>query len=71
VYDEQAEGDGYRVLVSRFQEFADRYRAELKGSAALAELQVCQHEHPVITLVYSAKDPEHNQAVVLCDLLMS
>ncbi len=54
---------------SRFEEFADRYRAELKGSDALAELRARHREHPVVTLLYSAKDPRHNQAVVLRDLL--
>lgn len=53
----------------RFPEFADRYRAELKGSDALAELRERCREHPVVTLVYGAKDTEHNQAVVLRDLL--
>lgn len=54
---------------SRFDEFADRYRAELKGSEALAQLASRLREHPVVTLVYSARDTEHNQAVVLRDLL--
>lgn len=54
---------------SRFDEFADRYRAELKGSEALAELTARLRDHPVVTLVYSARDTEHNQAVVLRDLL--
>lgn len=53
----------------RFQEFASRYRAELQGSTALSELRRLCTEHASVTLVYSAKDTEHNQAVVLRDLL--
>lgn len=54
---------------SKFAEFADRYRAELEGSSALAHLRACLREHPVVTLLYGAKDTEHNQAVVLQALL--
>jgi uncharacterized protein YeaO (DUF488 family) len=55
----------------KFDEFADRYRAELERSAALARLRALRREHDVVTLLYSAKDAEHNQAVVLRDLLGS
>ncbi|MGZ4468901.1 MAG: DUF488 domain-containing protein [Nocardioidaceae bacterium] len=55
---------------SKFDEFADRYRAELKGSEALAQLRARRRENPVVTLLYSARDTEHNQAVVLRDLLI-
>lgn len=54
---------------ARFDEFAERYRAELKGSDALAGLRARCREHPVVTLLYGAKDTEHNQAVVLRELL--
>lgn len=54
---------------SKFDEFAARYRAELNGSEALAQLRGRHREHPVVTLLYSAKDTKHNQAVVLRDLL--
>jgi len=53
----------------RFDEFARRYRTELEGGAALAELREIVAEHPVVTLLYGAKDTEHNQAVVLADVL--
>lgn len=53
----------------RFAEFAARYRAELEGSAPLARLRDRCREHPVVTLLYGAKDTEHNQAVVLRTLL--
>ncbi len=53
----------------RFEEFAKRYRSELKGSDALKTLRGFHREHTVLTLVFSAKDSDHNQAVVLRDLL--
>ncbi|HEU0256588.1 MAG TPA: DUF488 family protein [Microbacteriaceae bacterium] len=49
----------------RFEEFAARYRDELRGSEALGRLRLATTEHDVVTLVYSAKDTVHNQAVVL------
>lgn len=52
----------------RYAEFAKRYRAELKGNADFEKLRsMAAKEH--VTLVYSAKDEEHNQARVLQDLL--
>lgn len=56
---------------ARWQEFRKRYLAELKRPEAktlLAELEnlACSG---TLTLVYSAKDQEHNQAVVLKELL--
>lgn len=53
----------------RFAEFGRRYRAELRGSTALAELRARCAEHAVVTLVYGARDAAHNQAVVLRDVL--
>ena len=48
----------------RFDEFADRYRGELHGNSDLERLKQLSHDGRV-TLVYGAKDREHNQAVVL------
>ena len=52
----------------KWTEFQQRYRAELKGSPALAELRKLVREGHV-TLVYGARDEEHNDAVVLAKLL--
>jgi len=52
----------------KWPEFQKRYRAELKGSAALAELRKLARQGHV-TLVYGAKDKDHNDAVVLAKLL--
>lgn len=55
--------------VPQWPEFEKRYRAELAGNQALDDLVAVCREHPVVTLVYSAHDHEHNQAVVLADVL--
>ncbi len=55
---------------AKYGEFAKRYRAELKGNELLPKLKALIEEGDV-TLVYSAKDEEHNQARVLLDLLSS
>jgi uncharacterized protein YeaO (DUF488 family) len=55
----------------RFERFTQRYRQELDGSEASRRLQEVVAAHDVVTLVYSAKDEQHNQAVVLRDLLTS
>lgn len=51
--------------VSKWTEFRRRYRAELKSQPeALRPLREALKQGPV-TLVYSARDEKHNQAVVL------
>lgn len=52
----------------RFDEFADRYKGELQGSADLDRLRKLSLDGKV-TLVFGAKDREHNQAVVLKELV--
>ncbi len=56
----------------KFAEFRRRYEAELEAEVAqtkLAELRdMAKREH--ITLVFAAHDTEHNNAVVLRDLLL-
>lgn len=55
----------------RWEEFRRRYTAELDQHAAvLAELRERACEAP-ITLVYSAHDEAHNDAVVLREVLLS
>ena len=54
----------------RWTEFKRRYYAELAGAvqaAALAKLRAVKE--PSITLLYAAKDQEHNNAVALRDYL--
>jgi uncharacterized protein YeaO (DUF488 family) len=56
---------------ARWKEFAARYRAELRRqpAAELVDQLVHQAKHGPLTLVYGAKDEEHNQAVVLRDVI--
>ena len=49
----------------RFEEFARRYRGELRDSDAWSELRRIAREHDTVTLLYDARDPEHNNAAVL------
>jgi uncharacterized protein YeaO (DUF488 family) len=56
---------------ARWDEFRTRYRAELKAPenrAALADL-AARARAGRLTLVYGAKDEEHNNAVVLREIL--
>jgi uncharacterized protein YeaO (DUF488 family) len=55
----------------RWAEFVRRYRAELRDAAAqplLQELAAMAAAGP-LTLLYSARDQEHNQALVLAQML--
>nr|BBH93684.1 hypothetical protein KTA_18830 [Thermogemmatispora argillosa] len=56
----------------KFAEFRRRYEQELRGQAAaraaLTRLRELAQQGP-LTLVYSARDSEHNNAVVLRDIL--
>jgi len=53
----------------KWDEFRRKYQAELSGQdELLRELQQSAQEAPLV-LVYSARDQEHNEAVVLRDVL--
>lgn len=55
---------------ARWEEFERRYRAELRDKAELLNgLRDIARERP-LTLVYWAHDEQHNQAVVLRDVLL-
>ena len=106
IYDPQATGDGYRILVdrlwprgvskehaelslwlkniapstelrqwyghapARWQEFRRRYREELGHQQdALEAIYDAVKKHPKITFLYSAKDRQHNNAVVLLEYI--
>ncbi len=53
----------------RFPEFTKRYKTELAESGALDDLRKVLSEHPDATLLFAAHDEEHNNAVVLKELL--
>ncbi len=50
-------------------EFEKRYKAELKESGAVEALLPEIRKHKVVTLLYGARDEQHNQAIVLQELL--
>jgi uncharacterized protein YeaO (DUF488 family) len=52
----------------RFAEFKRRYRSEIKGNPAVAELRSLG-KGARVTLLYGARDPEMNQAAVLQAIL--
>lgn len=52
-----------------WDDFAARYRAELKDNPALAALLQTIADKPRVTLLYSSHDREHNNAVVLEEVL--
>ncbi|HEV3413674.1 MAG TPA: DUF488 domain-containing protein [Puia sp.] len=53
----------------KWAQFCTKYREELKGSVALTELQDDIHRHKSVTLLFGAKDEQHNDAVALRDLI--
>lgn len=54
---------------ARFDEFAARYRHELDAGTAVADLREIARTSAQVTLVYAARDTEHNHARVLLDYL--
>lgn len=58
----------------KWREFQQRYLKELKKSDAAEDLDALKgivNQHKRITLVFAAKDTEHNNAVALRDFLMN
>lgn len=54
----------------KWSEFQKRYSAELKDKKSfLSKIKDLEKEKGTVTLIYSAKDEEHNDAVVLRDKL--
>ena len=49
----------------KFTEFSERYTKELDENPAAIKARNGWPNHPIVTLLYSAKDAEFNQAVVL------
>ena len=54
---------------SRFDEFRRRYRLELAAQETKLAALRRRGRNGALTLVYSARDTEHNDAVVLAELL--
>lgn len=53
----------------KWEEFKKRYTKEIESSKEFDKLFSIVKKKGTVTLVYSAKDPEHNQAVVLKELI--
>ena len=49
----------------KWPDFISRYKKELQGSMAFQELMTLMKKHKTVTLLFSAKDEAHNQAVAL------
>lgn len=54
---------------SKWQEFRKRYRSELKKNSSLIERLATESKRGTITLLFTAKDKEHNNAVVLREVI--
>ena len=68
-----APSDGLRRWFShdpaRFPEFRERYRDELRGQRDRIDQLRSRAGRGTVTIVYGARDTEHNDAVVLAELL--
>lgn len=55
----------------KWKGFKKKYREELKKKKSLLnKIKELEKENKVVTLVFSAKDEEHNNAVVLSEILL-
>ena len=58
--------------VQRWAEFQKKYRHELaQAKSRVGELEKMEKQHGTLTLLFGAKDEQHNQAVVLEQVLKS
>ena len=55
----------------RWQVFREEYRQELRSNPASVERLLGLLSGASVTLLYAARDPEHNHAIVLADHLAS
>jgi uncharacterized protein YeaO (DUF488 family) len=55
---------------TKWEDFKKKYASELRGKTELTrKIRQAEKDHGTVTLLYSAKDQEHNQAVALNDFL--
>jgi uncharacterized protein YeaO (DUF488 family) len=54
---------------ARFDEFRRRYRSELSGQVDRINELRRQAKSGRVTILYAARDPEHNNAVVIAELV--
>ncbi len=53
----------------RWEEFVSRYSEELKSNPGLSTLREAIAGKPKVTLLYSSHDKEHNNAVIVANVL--
>ena len=56
---------------AKWQEFQSRYKSELKEREAKLQEIAARARKETVTLIYAARDEEHNQALVLKSVLES
>lgn len=56
---------------AKWEEFRQRYRAELAAQGPALDALRAQAQQGVLTLVYAAHDEAHNNAVVVRELLLN
>lgn len=54
---------------NRWTEFEKKYADELKNNPAFGDFEKLVRSKPVVTLLYSSHDEEHNNAVVVYNVL--
>lgn len=59
----------FNHIPERFEEFSKKYVEELKANPEAALVLDELRRHDKVTLLYGAKDEQHNNAVVLLHLL--
>lgn len=59
----------HQDMASRWPGFVTRYKAELQANPNFAALKTTVSDKPVVTLLFSSRDTEHNNAVVVKELL--
>ena len=60
----------YSHRIERWDEFRRRYKEELKSKTELLrKLKELERQFKVITLLYASRDKEHNNAIVLREVL--
>lgn len=60
----------YAHDVAKWPEFRKRYRVELAGHAdLLAEIRALEKAHKTVTLLFGARDAEHNDGNVIVEVL--
>lgn len=52
-------------IPDRWQEFEEKYKAELRNSPEFGQFLKTVESHPVVTFVYASRDVVHNEAAVL------